>query len=434
MRAPFPVILGLRILRGKAGTARYLRGSVLGIALSLVPLVVVIEVSTGMIEGITSRLIEIGSYHLEVTLPSRSTRESLELAASAVLRSGSAASVIPERQGVALLKSRKASSGVTVRFVPPDLFARDAGLRALVSFKSGSPVLSTPHGLLVGEALAERLGVRSGDRLTMLTPYSADANSPPKVSLMTVEGVFSTGYEEIEKIYAYASLSSSWTVLSPQASRTLIGVKVRDPFADLLPEIQRIRKELPPDSRISTWREIEYSYLNSFQTTKALLLFIMALIVLVAGVNVSSSVIMIAFERRFEIGILKSVGAGTSGLALSFFMAGFVTGLLGTAAGMGLGLLAAVNINGIISGIQSAVNGIMALASLVRSGIDPSTPPFPAVTIFNSAYYLSSIPIRIRFPEVLAAAVGTLALSGLASYMPAAKAARAKPLEIIRKV
>ncbi len=57
------------MLRGKGGTARYLRGAVLGIAVSLVPLIVVMEVSTGMIEGITARLLEVGTYHLQVALP-----------------------------------------------------------------------------------------------------------------------------------------------------------------------------------------------------------------------------------------------------------------------------------------------------------------------------------------------------------------------------
>ena len=69
---------------------------------------------------------------------------------------------------------------------------------------------------------------------------------------------------------------------------------------------------------MATWREIEYARLASFATTKALLLFIMALVVVVASVNVSSSVLMILFERRYDLGILKSVGASPRSSAPSF--------------------------------------------------------------------------------------------------------------------
>jgi lipoprotein-releasing system permease protein len=434
MKAAFPFALCIRILRGKAGTARYLRGAVLGIALSLVPLLVVMEVSTGMIEGITARLIEIGTYHLQITLPSSTDAETLERASASVRESGEVTETIAERQGVGLLFSNGQSAGVTVRFIPPDLFTRDAGLREFVTLVAGSADLGRPEGILLGAALAEKLGVRVGDTVILLTPYTEDAKGPPKITPLNVVGTFQSGYQEMDMLYAYAPLGSSWSILSPRASLTLVGVKVRDPLGDLTPVVQDIRRRLAGEMRIYTWMELEYARLKSFQTTKAMLLFIMAMIVLVAAVNVSSSVIMITFERRYEIGILKSVGAGPANLALSFLMAGFVTGFLGTLVGVALGLAAAVNINELISGLQWVVNGLLRLYSLARAGLIPSAPPVAPVTIFNSSYYLASIPIRISWGEVCLAAAGTLALSGIASYLPAARAARVRPLEVIRKV
>jgi lipoprotein-releasing system permease protein len=211
-------------------------------------------------------------------------------------------------------------------------------------------------------------------------------------------------------------------------------VKVRDPFADLEPVIRRLRAVLPPDSRLATWRELEYSRLASFQTTRALLMFIMGLVVMVAAVNVSSSVLMIVFERRLDIGILKAVGASPSSLALAFLAAGAVTGLLGTALGIALGLLVAVNVNQLISAMQAALNAGVWVASVVRTSLVPSAGALEPVTLFNSAYYLQKIPIRIDAIEVVLAAAGTLLLSALASYIPAARAARVKPLEVLKKV
>jgi lipoprotein-releasing system permease protein len=156
--------------------------------------------------------------------------------------------------------------------------------------------------------------------------------------------------------------------------------------------------------------------------------------VAVASVNVSSSVIMIIFERRHDLGILKSVGVAPGSLSLSFLLAGFTTGLMGTALGVAAGLLVAVNINEVIAGLEWTVNHILALASLVRSTFVPSAPAFGGFTLFNSAYYLKSIPIRIQPLEVTSAAIAALLLSALASYVPAARAARTQPLEILRKV
>ena len=90
----------------------------------------------------------------------------------------------------------------------------------------------------------------------------------------------------------------------------MIGVKVRDPFGNLSRVAREVAAAAGGDARVATWRDIEYARLSSFRTTKALLLFIMALIVVVACVNVSSTVLMILFERRHDLGILKSVGAG----------------------------------------------------------------------------------------------------------------------------
>jgi lipoprotein-releasing system permease protein len=186
--------------------------------------------------------------------------------------------------------------------------------------------------------------------------------------------------------------------------------------------------------RVASWDQIEYARLASFRTTKALLLFIMALVVVVASVNVSSSVLMIIFERRHDLGILKSVGAGPRPLSVSFLFAGFSTGLLGAVAGIAAGLLVAVNINSVIAGLEWSVNHILSAASFIRSTVSPSAPGFGSFTVFNSAYYLKEIPIRIEPVEVIAAAAATLFLSAVASYLPAARAARTRPLEILRKV
>jgi lipoprotein-releasing system permease protein len=434
MKHGFVAFFSLRTLRGKAGTARYLRGSVIGIALSLVPLLLVMEVSTGMIEGITARLLEVGTSHLQVTLPPGASPAGMEKLARTIVEDPDVIAAVPERQGTGLLVSRKSAAGVTIRCVAEDAFIRDTGLRSFAARRAGELSLARADSLLVSAALARTLGIGVGEELSVLTSFAEGMSGPPRVTSVTVTGIFETGYQELDKIMVYAPLSSAPRMLSPRGSRALIGVKVREPFADLEPIIRRLRAVIPADSRLATWRELEYSRLASFQTTRALLLFIMGLVVMVAAVNVSSSVLMIVFERRLDIGILKAVGASPSSLALAFLIAGAATGLLGTALGIALGLLVAVNVNQLISAIQAALNAGVWFASLVRNSFVPSAGALETVTLFNSAYYLQKIPIRIDAIEVVLAAAGTLLLSALASYIPAARAARVRPLEVLKKV
>jgi len=255
-----------------------------------------------------------------------------------------------------------------------------------------------------------------------------------RITRVRAAGIFETGYQDLDKLMVFAPLAAAARMLSPRESRALLGVKVPDPFADLEPVVQRLQRVLPADSRLGSWRELEYSRLASFQTTRALLLFIMGLVVLVAAVNVSSSILMIVYERRLDIGILKAVGAGQGALAGSFLAAGAVTGTAGAALGVALGLLAAVNVNGLLAAVQAVLNAGAWLFSVLRAPFIPSAPPLERITLFNSAYYLQEIPVRINPVEVGMAAFGTIVLASLASWIPARRAARMKPLEVLRKV
>ncbi len=434
MNARFILFISRRMLRGRGGTARYLRGAVLGIAVSFVPLIVVMEVSTGMIEGITARLLEVGTYHLQVSLPPDIPGPQLADVARQIAAVPQVVASVPERVGTAMIISARGATGASIRFVAPDIFQRDPGFRTYVTVRQGTPGLDRPDTMLVSTAMASALDVAPGDVVSVLTTWGEDMSGPPKLTPVTVSGIYDTGYQELDASLAYAPLALADRILSPRAARVIVGVKVRDPFGDLTGVERAVERAAGNGARAATWREIEYARLSSFRTTKALLLLIMAMIVVVACVNVSSATLMILFERRHELGILKSVGAGPRSLSLSFLLSGLATGIGGVLAGIAAGLLVAVNINEVIRGLEWTVNRLLEAASMIRATFDPAAHAFGAFTLFNSAYYLKSIPIRIESTEIAASAIAALLLAALAAYLPAARAARARPLEILRKV
>ncbi|HUJ75840.1 MAG TPA: ABC transporter permease, partial [bacterium] len=197
MRARFILFLGRRMLRGRDGAARYLRGAVLGIAISFIPLVVVMEVSTGMIEGITARLLEVGTYHLQAALPPDISPERLQELAGAVASIRGVVAAIPERIGTAMIVSGRGAAGVSVRFVPPDIFQRDPGFRAYAVIRGGSGSLEQPDSILLSAALAASLGVAAGDRVNLLTTWDENLGGPPRLTPVTVTGIYDTGYQEL---------------------------------------------------------------------------------------------------------------------------------------------------------------------------------------------------------------------------------------------
>jgi len=439
MKMPLPVLFGLRTVVSRRGRlSRQLVGAVLGIALSLIPLVVVQQVADGMIEGITRRYLEVGTYHLQVSLAGRGDPGAYAELQSRLREVEGVTQVVQERQGVGVLYAPGGRSAVTVRAVPPDLYAADEGFRRYFSVQAGAFDLDSPGSILLGAEVAARLGVSVGGEVKLLTAAgrAAAGRRLPVLSHLRVRGIFSTGYQELDKLWSYVALQRGLRILPEDASSQFLGVKVADPFQDLERQVARIRARLPSSAQVFTWYELEKANYKSFQTTKALLVFIMILIVLVASVNISSSLVMVVMERLPELAIMKAMGLSPGGLAAGFLLAGLGAGVVGCLIGLSLGLAIAVNINEVFRGVEGLLNALAAAVRFLQHPLAGAQGAEAAarLRVFNSEFYLERIPVRIRPAGVGAVAALTLALSTLAAVLPARAAARVSPLQVLRRV
>ena len=431
-----PFLLAIRNIKlNRKDRGRGLVGAVLAVGLSLIPLVVVLEVANGMIEGITRRFIEIGTYHLQLSLYDDMDLSRHEQLALSFQKVRGVITAFPERQGLGLVKSRNALSGVQIRGIPPELYREDEAFRRFLKIDSGSFNLFQPSSLLLGKAIAARLDVKVGDEVKLLTSKVVRGKKPIyRISSFKVAGIFSTGYQDLDKSWIYIPIEVADRIM-PDA-RQIVGVKVAEPFEDMngiIKDISSIVSRKIPIFRINTWYEMEENQYGSFRTTKALLVLIMALIVIVASVNVSSAMVMIVLEKTREIGILKSMGAGPFTITLSFILTGFFTGTLGALLGITIGLVLAVNINEVIRGIGFLLDRVI-LAG--RWLIEPfvNLDDFAPINIMDPAFYLETIPITINLLEVMSVAFLAVFLSTLASLLPARRAGSIKPMEVLRKV
>jgi lipoprotein-releasing system permease protein len=223
-------------------------------------------------------------------------------------------------------------------------------------------------------------------------------------------------------------------LLTPPSGRRFVGLKVADPFARMDRQMRQIDRVLPPEARLYSWYSLERANYQSFRTTKTLLVFIMALIVVVATVNISSALVMVVIEKNREIAIIKSMGAHPGEVRVSFLVTGLATGLFGAAGGIAAGLLISLNINAVMRGIEALLNLAYRGGRWLLHPLLGTTAPEVPLTFFNAQFYLEEIPIHVRLGELFVVAAATLALCALAAYLPARSAARVKPLEVLRKV
>ena len=417
--------------RRRRARIRRLRGGIIGLALSLVPLTVVVHVAEGMIQGITARYLETGTGHLRLESRLPATPEQSDAAVLSALSAPGVVSALPERQGLGLLRTAAGSSGVQIRGLPADALERDRGLAGYLRLDSGSFDLSQPEFAVLGLGLAQDLGVVPGDEVRILTVRRSGTGSLlPRVSRFQVTGIVSSGYRELDKLWVFVGLDRSRSILPDDSATELVSIKIDDPFVLSNPLISRneargneilqaIHSRISPDWRLSTWFELERSQYMNFLGTKNMLVFIMVIILLVAAVNITSTMINLVAERQQEFAILKAIGASPWTISRIVIIIGCLSGLIGILFGLTAGSLCVLFINEIIHGVERILN-------LFAS-------PGTEIQIINPEFYLERIPVML-LPGQLALQGGlALLMSLLASLLPALRAAGMRPAALFRR-
>ncbi len=429
MRLRTSLFVAGRYLLGRGGEGgRYLRGAAIGIAVSLVPLVVTLLIADGMIQGITERFVELGTYHAQAIDYTGKPGGLTELAETLV-GAGVVEAAWPELQGLGIAVGASGKSGATVRAVSPS-FLTGSRVSKYLRAVEGVATLDGPKDALIGEELAKKTGAKVGAPLRLMTVRTdALGRTIPRVASFTVKGIVSSGYRELDALWLFIPYHSSLSLLSPESSSAFVGLQLADPYGDIQANMERIVQVLPKGYALYSWKDLQRTQYASYESTRQLLLFIMSLIVLVAAANVSSATAMLALDRRREIAVLKSFGAEPSFTSSVFIFGGFLSGVLGGVAGIAAGLLISVNINRLIALLELLLNGLSGILSRIEGGIAAQH-----VTLLDPSYYLESIPVHVEWAPMLVIFAGTVLLATLAAWLPARKAGAQRPLEVLRKV
>lgn len=261
-------------------------------------------------------------------------------------------------------------------------------------------------GVVLGVEVASRLRARTGDTVVLATLHGA-VQSPlglvPRLRSFRVVGIFESGLFEYDSSLAYVSMAAAKELFDTPG---ITGIQVR--IADLF-QAPRVAKEIVRQAggfpfRSSDWIEQNANLFRFMKIEKVTMFLILALIVLVAALNIVSTLILLAMEKQHDVGALLSMGASRGDIVRIFLFAGLGIGVVGILLGAGLGLAACW--------------------ALGR---------FRFIDIPSDVYFLSTLPVRVEGGDVLLVVTLTLALCLLAAGYPAFWASRRTPVESLRK-
>lgn len=424
----------------KSPARKSLLGAVLCIGLSIIPLVVVLSVTTGMINAMTERLIGLSSSHLKAYVSA--DHQSLETAgdfteyAEKLLEIDGVTGVYPEVNISALAAGKKIRTGAQIRAVPKNIFSENKNFSELFTFCEGDiksfenedSENNTQKNAIIGQKLAEILEIHVGDTFKIITTKSSQNEKSrknsvvPKLTTFTVSAIVTSGYQELDALWCFIPLETAWKNLSLSNARYNVLIETENAFSPSLSVVQRnVKSYLGKWANVYRWNQVHASEFENFSSTKVMLVFVMILIVLVACINVSSAIIMLTMERRKEIAILKSLGGTSKGITFSFMLAGLACGTAGVIIGIPCGTLITCCINQIINFIEIIVNFFTGFFSDSK------------FVLLNPSYYLSKVEFEISFPTLILTGLLTMLLSLVVSVIPAIKAGKEKPLETLRK-
>jgi lipoprotein-releasing system permease protein len=420
LRLKAAFFIAIRYLWARAHEGgRYLRGASLGIAISLVPIIVTLIVADGMINGIIDRYLELGTGHLQIYDLYASVND--ETTVEQIREIEGVRGVWPEQKGLGVIAGRNGRTGVTIRSIEPS-FWDDEITSSFIEIIDGKHKPQTDRDIVLGEALAKNIGAQTGGTVRIMTLNTDEYERiSPRSASFTVSGIVSCGYNELDALWCILTLEGGFRLFSADRYSTGLIVKIDNPYNKTNDFLHEFYSKLGGGYNVYTWRNLLYSQYSSYETTRQLLLFIMALIVIVAAVNVSSATSILVLERQRDIAILKISGSNIKGVTGVFLWGSFLTGLFGSIFGISLGLLIGININILIRSLEKSLS----FFSYIFNGTE--------IRILDPGFYLETIPIIIDWNTVFLIGFFAILCSVLASWIPARKAGKLKPMELLRK-
>jgi lipoprotein-releasing system permease protein len=385
----------------KKGFISFISGvSMVGLVLGVMTLITVLSVMNGFHQELRERILSAIS-HATISEYGGSLSNWQELQTS-INKNNKVIASSPYIEKYALLNINNQAQGISVRGIIPQLEKQTSIL--LDKIKSGDNQLNK-SSILIGAGLANKLGAFLGDKVTLLTPQlsSSIIGIQPRFKRFTISGIFDAGINEYDNNLAFIQLNQAQKLYSMKDKVSGIRLKVDDLF-----QAKKITHEVITtlgDNKYYgiDWTRQKANFIKALNLEKQMIGIVLSLIIAVAAFNIISMMVMVVIDKTADIAILRTLGMTPKRIVKIFFYQGLTIGIIGIVIGLILGVLLSLNIENIVSGIESIIGFEF----------------FP-----KDVFYINRFPSDIHLNDIIKVALGSFALVILASIYPAKRAGK----------
>jgi lipoprotein-releasing system permease protein len=411
--APFEWLIAGRFLRARRREGFISLNallSFLGVLLGVAVLIIVMAVMNGFRQELLTKILGVNG-HI-VVQPVGSDLTDYEAVAERISKVPGVRLAAPLVEGQALASSSFNAGGVLVRGMREADIKKSGLVGTSVQEGTLEGFDNGPPGVVIGRRLAEQLGLRVGDILTLVSPRGAvtPMGTTPRIKGYPVKAIFEVGMSEYDAVFVYLPLAEAQAYFNRDGNVSAIEV-----FVDNPDRTDALRGPISDAAQrqvlLVDWKQRNVTFFSALEVERNVMFLILTLVILVAALNIVSTLIMMVKEKGQAIAILRTIGATRGAVMRIFVLVGASIGFLGTLFGVLLGLL-----------VCHYVEEIRQFIAWLTS-----------TEIFSpELYFLSRLPAIVDWSETAAVIVMALVLSLIATIYPAWRASRLDPVEALR--
>lgn len=364
--------------------------SVAGIAIGVAALITVLSVMSGFDNELKEKIIGLNS---EILIEKDNGINNYKTISAEIAKVEGVSNIAPFINSQALISADNKTTGIIIRGIDSEL---EKGVTKLEKFVTIGSYKLTGSDIIAGSELAKKLGVNIGDDISLISPVTK------KTYTFKIKGIFNSGMYDYDANIVFIDLADAKNIFNLPDVIGGFELKVKKDFnlTDVKINIQNV---LPKDYSVRTWMEANKNLFSALKLEKIVMFIILTLIVVVAALNIASSLIMTVMEKTKDVGILRAIGATKKSIMAIFAINGMMIGLLGTA----LGVIFGIGISNIIKKYQF-------------------------VQIPKDIYYIDKIPAEIVPSDVFIIAVSSVIITFIATIYPAFKASNLNITDALR--
>jgi len=384
--------------------------STMGITLGVIVLITVLSVMNGFHKEVRERILGMAS-HADIQALSGGLKE-WQQALEKALRHPRVIGAAPYVESQTMLVHGRQVSGAVVRGIDPELESAVVDVAEHMQQGSLKDLAPGSFNIVLGRELALVLGVRVGDKVTLMVPRftATPTGSLPRMKRFTVSGVFSVGMGEYDRGVAMVNMDDLARVLQMKGKVSGIRLKLDDVFAARQVSLE-LAREFRGYFRVTDWTDQHRNFFAALKMEKRMMGLLLFFIVVIAAFNIVATLVMVVVDKRADIAILKTFGASPRQIMNIFIVQGSVIGLVGTLLGVIGGVVLALNVEQVVGWIETLFDVHF---------IDPNV------------YYISMLPSDLQWDDVLLVGAGSFLCSFLMTLYPAWNAYRTLPAEALR--